>query len=164
MSGAVPLAKERIKVEILKNKEKLRISEGYRRFGENLENMFQVMKEYKGREDLDFIAQEFVTKEKQLQTIEEYIAQLESRIENAQTVLRARTQEDSSLQKQVNTRVEKEDEKYLQLQLKVSDDIKKLKAQEAQFFSWFERIGSILMPLLDEPLTRANANNQIGEI
>jgi archaellum component FlaC len=98
MSGAVPLAKERIKVEITKNKEKLRISEGYRRFGENLQAMFQVMKEYKGRDDLDFIAQEFVTKEKQLQTIEEYIAQLESRIENSQTALRARTQEDSSLQ------------------------------------------------------------------
>jgi len=34
------------------------------------------MREYKGREDLNFIAQEFVTKEKQLQKIEEYIAQL----------------------------------------------------------------------------------------
>lgn len=33
MSGAVPLAKERIKIEIQKNREKLRISEGYRRFG-----------------------------------------------------------------------------------------------------------------------------------
>lgn len=45
-----------------------------------MENMFQIMKEYKGRDDLDFIAQEFVTKEKQLQKIEEYIGQLESRI------------------------------------------------------------------------------------
>lgn len=62
MSGAVPLAKERIKAEIQKNREKLRISEGYRRFGENLQAMFQVMCEYKGREDLNFIAQEFVTK------------------------------------------------------------------------------------------------------
>jgi hypothetical protein len=109
MSGAVPLAKERIKVEIQKNREKLRISEGYRRFGENLQGMFQVMQEYKGREDLGFIAQEFVTKEKQLQKIEEYIAQLESRIEVAQNALRARTQEDSALQAEVSARVEKDD-------------------------------------------------------
>lgn len=76
MTASVPLAKERIKIEIRKNKEKLRISENYKKFGENLENMFQIMKEYKGRDDLDFIAQEFVTKEKQLQKIEEYIGQL----------------------------------------------------------------------------------------
>lgn len=105
MSGAVPLAKERIKLQILKNKEKLRISEGYKRFGENLEGMFQVMKEYKGRDDLDFIAQEFVTKEKQLQTIEEYIAQLESRIQNAHSALRTRTQDDRILQTQLNARI-----------------------------------------------------------
>lgn len=76
MTASVPLAKERIKIEIRKNKEKLRISDNYKKFGENLENMFQIMKEYKGRDDLDFIAQEFVTKEKQLQKIEEYIGQL----------------------------------------------------------------------------------------
>jgi hypothetical protein len=97
MSGAVPLAKERIKGEIQKNREKLRISEGYRKFGENLQAMFQVMCEYKGREDLTFIAQEFVTKEKQLQKIEEYVAQLESRIEQAQATLRAKNQEDRDL-------------------------------------------------------------------
>jgi len=34
------------------------------------------MQEYKGRDDIDFIATEFVTKERQLQKIEEYIAQL----------------------------------------------------------------------------------------
>lgn len=99
--------------------------------------MFQVMKEYKGRDDLDFIAQEFVTKEKQLQKIEEYIAQLESRIENAQTALRARTKEDSTLQTEISTRVEKDDEKYIQLQAKVGAEIKQLKSQEAEFFKWF---------------------------
>jgi hypothetical protein len=38
--------------------------------------MFRIMKEYKGTDDIDFIASEFVTKERQLQTIEEYIGQL----------------------------------------------------------------------------------------
>ena len=57
MTASVPLAKERIKIQIIKNKEKLRISDNYKKFGENLENMFQIMKEYKGRDDLDFIAQ-----------------------------------------------------------------------------------------------------------
>lgn len=56
MSGSLPLAKKRIRVEIAKNKEKLKISESYKKFGENLESMFLVMKEYKGRDDLDFIA------------------------------------------------------------------------------------------------------------
>lgn len=51
--------------------------------------MFLVMKEYKGRDDLDFIAEEFVTKERQLQKIEEYIGQLESRILRAQLNLKA---------------------------------------------------------------------------
>ena len=51
------------------NKEKLKISENYKKFGENLEEMFLIMKEYKGRDDLDFIAEEFVTKERQLQKI-----------------------------------------------------------------------------------------------
>jgi hypothetical protein len=44
MTASVPLAKERIKIEIMKNKEKLRISESYKRFGENLEDMFRIMK------------------------------------------------------------------------------------------------------------------------
>jgi|LakMenE18May11ns_1017448.scaffolds.fasta_scaffold9047487_1 hypothetical protein len=44
MSGSLPLAKKRIRTEIAKNKEKLRISESYKKFGENLESMFQVMK------------------------------------------------------------------------------------------------------------------------
>lgn len=33
MTESVPLAKERIKIEIHKNKEKLRISEDYKKFG-----------------------------------------------------------------------------------------------------------------------------------
>lgn len=62
MTESLPLAKERIKIEIIKNKEKLKIAQNYKRFGQSIENMFQVMKQYKGRDDLDFIAQEFVTK------------------------------------------------------------------------------------------------------
>jgi chromosome segregation ATPase len=99
--------------------------------------MFQVMCEYKGREDLTFIAQEFVTKEKQLQKIEEYVAQLESRIEQAQSALRGKLQEDKALQQEVNAHIEKDDARYLQLQGRLSADIRQLKAQETQFFAWF---------------------------
>lgn len=42
--------------------------------------MFKIMKQYKGRDDIDFISSEFVTKERQLQKIEEYIALIEARI------------------------------------------------------------------------------------
>lgn len=99
MTESLPVAKERIKTQIYKNKEKLKISENYKRFGENLEEMFQVMKEYKGRDDLDFIAEEFVTKERQLQKIEEYIGQLESRILKAQLTLKNRKRQDDNLKK-----------------------------------------------------------------
>lgn len=92
------------------------------------------------------------------------MAQLESRIEQAQTALRAKLQEDKNLEQEVNAHIEKDDARYLQLQGKLSADIRQLKSQETQFFAWFEKIGSILMPLLEEPLTRANAANQIGEI
>ena len=99
MTESLPVAKERIKTQIYKNKEKLKISENYKRFGENLEEMFQVMMEYKGRDDLDFIAEEFVTNERQLQTIEEYIVQLESRILKAQLTLKNRKRQDDNLKK-----------------------------------------------------------------
>ena len=42
--------------------------------------MFSVMKEYKGRDDVGFIADEFVMKEKQLKKIQEYIGKLENRL------------------------------------------------------------------------------------
>jgi hypothetical protein len=42
--------------------------------------MFGIMKEYKGRDDVAFIADEFVMKEKQLKKIEEYIGKLENRL------------------------------------------------------------------------------------
>lgn len=67
--------------------------------------MFDVMKEYKGRDDLQFLAQEFVTKEKQLQKIEEYIGQLESRILKSQLILKERRKEDQVLEEEVNKKV-----------------------------------------------------------
>ena len=94
MTESVPIARERIKNKIYRNKEKLKITEGYRKFGENLEQMFTIMKEYKGRDDLDFLASEFVTKDRQLQKIEEYIGQLESRIMKAQINFKVRKNED----------------------------------------------------------------------
>lgn len=62
-----------------------------------------------------------------MQKIEEYIGQLESRIESAQMMLRAREKEDSILESEVNARVEKEDEKYAVMQVKVKQEIETLK-------------------------------------
>jgi hypothetical protein len=36
MTESVPLAKERVKAMLSRNKEKLKISDNYRKFGENL--------------------------------------------------------------------------------------------------------------------------------
>lgn len=69
MTNSIPLIKERIRVVIHDNKERIRISESYKKFGEELENMFGIMKEYKGRDDVRFIAEEFVMKEKQMKKI-----------------------------------------------------------------------------------------------
>jgi hypothetical protein len=44
MTESLPLAKERIRAKIHQNKEKIKITENYRKFGENLETMFKVMK------------------------------------------------------------------------------------------------------------------------
>jgi|688.fasta_scaffold682685_1 hypothetical protein len=43
MTDSVPLVKERVKSIIHSNKEKLKISDNYRKFGEGLENMFKIM-------------------------------------------------------------------------------------------------------------------------
>lgn len=60
--------------------------------------------------------------------------------------------------------MEKDDEKFIVLQQRVREEIRQLKDEEGSFFAWFEKIGSILMPLIEEPLTRNNAANQIGAI
>ena len=62
------------------------------------------MKQYKGRDDLDFIAEEFVTKERQLQKIQQYIGQLESRILRAQLTLKTKKVQDDDLKKEVCTK------------------------------------------------------------
>ena len=76
MTNCIPLIKQRVRRLIHDNREKIRISEGYRKFGEELERMFTVMKDYKARDDVGFIAHEFVIKEKQLKKIEQYIDKL----------------------------------------------------------------------------------------
>ena len=76
MTESVPLAKARVNSLIHKNKEKIRIAEEYKRFGEGLDNLFKVMREYKGRDDVDFLANEFVAKEKQIQKLGEYVGKL----------------------------------------------------------------------------------------
>ena len=80
MTESVPLAKNRVAALIHANREKLKISDSYRKFGEGLIEMFSIMKRYKGRDDLDFIAQEFVTKEQQIHKLEEYVSTLEGDI------------------------------------------------------------------------------------
>ena len=62
MTDSVPLAKSRVNGLIHKNKEKIRIAEQYKKFGEGLDNLFLVMRQYKGRDDVDFLADEFVAK------------------------------------------------------------------------------------------------------
>lgn len=126
--------------------------------------MFQIMKEYKGRDDIDFIAEEFVTKERQLQKIEEYIAQLESRINTTQKTLIFRREEDEILSQEVNAKIEKQDEKYALLQEHAKKDIASLKKNEREFYEWFTKISNILLPLTEESLTRANASDLIGNI
>lgn len=76
MTDSVPLAKARVNSLIHKNKEKMRIAEEYIKFGEGLDNLFKVMREYKGRDDVDFLADEFVAKERQIQKLGEYIGKL----------------------------------------------------------------------------------------
>jgi hypothetical protein len=88
------------------------------------------MKEYKGRDDIDFIAEEFVTKERQLQKIEEYIAQLESRINTTQKTLIFRREEDEILSQEVNAKIEKQDEKYALLQEHAKKETASLKKNE----------------------------------
>lgn len=57
MTDSVPLAKARVNFMIHKNKEKIRIADEYKKFGEGLENMFSVMKRYKGRDDIDYLSE-----------------------------------------------------------------------------------------------------------
>lgn len=44
MTESVPFAKLRVNALIHKNKEKIRIAEEYKRFGEGLDNLFKVMR------------------------------------------------------------------------------------------------------------------------
>ena len=63
-------------------------------------------------------------------------------------MLRLRKSEDEELKQEISRRVEREDEKFILLQQKVKEEIKQLKDEEGNFFTWFEKIGSILMPLI----------------
>ena len=45
-----------------------------------ISKMFELMCEYKGKDDIRFIAKEFVEKENTIYKLEEYIDQLESRL------------------------------------------------------------------------------------
>ncbi len=47
--------------------------------------MFELMCEYKGKADITFIAKEFVEKENTIYKLQEYIDQLEARLETTRT-------------------------------------------------------------------------------
>lgn len=87
LANSVPIAKSRVNVMIHGNKEKIKIADNYMKFGEALESMFQIIKEYKGRDDVDYIAEEFVKKETQIQKLGEYIGKLEYQIVSAKRKL-----------------------------------------------------------------------------
>lgn len=44
LAETVPIAKQRVNKIIHKNKEKIKIAENYMKFGEGLENMFNIIK------------------------------------------------------------------------------------------------------------------------
>lgn len=52
----------------------------YKRACTEVAKMFELMCEYKGKDDIPFIAREFVEKENIIYKLEEYIDQLESRL------------------------------------------------------------------------------------
>ncbi len=80
LADSIPIAKSRVNLIMRQNKQKIKIAENYMKFGEGLENMFNIIKEYKGRDDVDNIAEQFVKKEKQIQKLGEYIGKLEYQI------------------------------------------------------------------------------------
>lgn len=57
MTDSIPLARARVKFMIHKNKEKIKIAEDYQKFGEGLQDMFAIMKVYKGRDDEGSLAE-----------------------------------------------------------------------------------------------------------
>ena len=65
--------------------------------------MFSIMKEYKGRDDVAFIADEFVMKEKQLKKIEQYIGKLENRLMAYQGELQKIKTADQKLVEELNS-------------------------------------------------------------
>lgn len=75
-TNALPLLKERLRKLISRNREKIRIVSDYKRACTEVAKMFELMREYKGKDDIAFIAKELVEKENTIYKLEEYIDQL----------------------------------------------------------------------------------------
>lgn len=54
--NALPILKERLRALISRNKQKMKIVTDYKKACIEVSKMFELMKEYKGKDDLDFIA------------------------------------------------------------------------------------------------------------
>ena len=57
------------------------------------------MKKYKGRGDVDYLAEEFVSKEKQIQKLGEYIGKLEYVLVQSNNSLEHKIEKDEELEK-----------------------------------------------------------------
>lgn len=142
MTESVPFAKLRVNALIHKNKEKIRIAEEYKRFGEGLDNLFKVMRQYKGRDDVDFLADQFVAKERQIQKLGEYIGKLEDRIVSFENQLENRKDKDQKLKEQLTAETYSQSEKeYEELSVHVRQDLGDLKKDHVEMNEWLLKVG-----------------------
>jgi chromosome segregation ATPase len=61
-TNALPILKERLRKLIHKNREKMKIVTDFKKACNQVNRMFAIMRDYKGKDDVDFIAREFVEK------------------------------------------------------------------------------------------------------
>jgi hypothetical protein len=73
--------KDRLRKLIGHNRNKIKIVNDYKRACLEVSKMFELMHEYKGRDDIQYIAKELVEKENTIYKLEEFIDQLESRLQ-----------------------------------------------------------------------------------
>jgi hypothetical protein len=70
LTDSIPIAKSRVnKLHYASKQIKDKYSRKLYEVREGLENMFNIIKEYKGRDDFDNIVEEFVKKYKQIQKL-----------------------------------------------------------------------------------------------
>jgi hypothetical protein len=74
--NALPLLKDRMRKIISHNRNKMKIVVDYKRACIEVSKMFELMRQYKGQDDIHFITKELVEKENIIYKLEEFIDQL----------------------------------------------------------------------------------------